>query len=510
MARFGFIGPSYTSQSRSADSEFTMNLYPEIIESPGGKSAMALYGTPGLAIVNAVNGAPSVPNLFAFNGRLFGVAATTFFEINQQAGGGFSLIGRGNLGQLVTNPVSIAANQNQLLIAAGGLLYVFNLATNALTALPPSTLPGPVNQIAYGDGFFLALIAGTNQFFESNPLDGTTWNALATAKVSVFPDNVLAMLPLLRQMIFFGSKQTAIYQNTGDFPLAYDLPIPGAFLEQGIIAPYSAVVMDNSAVWLGGDARGAGIVWRLNGYTPQRISTHALEYAMQGYKTITDAIAYSYQDQGHTFYVLYFPTANATWVYDAATQMWHQRGWWNGPYFNAHRSQCHAYCFGTHFVGDPLSGAVYSMSINTYSDTLASPVNNSITTWPIVRKRRSPIISSENKWIYHQELVLDVETGLGPQPPLLNGAGEPRGPTASLRWSDDSAHTWSNWHDRDCGQAGKYKQRVKWNRTGRSRNRVYELSVSDPVAWRLIEAYVTASPGFEPSERLTKQFQKVT
>ena len=78
--------------------------------------------------------------------------------------------------------------------------------------------------------------------------------------------------------------------------------------------------MDNGVFWLGKDARGQGIVYRANGYTGTRVSTHAVEWQIQRYGDMSDAIGYAYQQDGHTFYVLTFPSADATWVYDAATK----------------------------------------------------------------------------------------------------------------------------------------------------------------------------------------------
>jgi hypothetical protein len=85
---------------------------------------------------------------------------------------------------------------------------------------------------------------------------------------------------------------------------------------------------------------------------------------------VADAVGYSYSDQGHGFWVLYFPTADKTWVFDVATQTWHERGFWNAPIakYNAHRSWNHQYAFGKHLVGDWKTGNVYEMSINALDD----------------------------------------------------------------------------------------------------------------------------------------------
>ena len=216
------------------------------------------------------------------------------------------------------------------------------------------------------------------------------------------------------------------------------------------------------------------------------------------YPMLTDAIGYAYQEAGHTFYVLRFPSAQVTWVYDAATGVWHKRGFWNGSSYVSHLSQCHAYAFGQHLVGDWSSGNIYSQSISNLSDN----------TSPIVRTRIAPTISNESTWMTFQQLQIDVETGLGPMPPLLDGNGNPRGPQMLISWSDDNAHTWSNEHAINCGQAGNYKMRAIIRRLGRSRNRTFKVTMSDPIAWRITDAYLIAT-GFEPTERIVKRFVKM-
>jgi hypothetical protein len=108
----------------------------------------------------------------------------------------------------------------------------------------------------------------------------------------------------------------------------------------------------------------------------------------------------------------------------------------------------------------------------------------------IVRDRRSPTLNNELKWVYYPELGLDFATGLGPQPPLLDGDGNPRPPQVMLRWSDNGGSTWSNWHTAGCGFAGEYNTRVVFRRLGRARRRIFEMRVSDPIPWALTDAYV--------------------
>lgn len=595
MAEFGFVGPSYTLSSPFADIQAAINLYCEANEVGLGKGQMHLLPTPGAVRFCAAPSAGLGRGTFSFQGRTFGVAGTNFFEA---LANGATV----NVNPVLNdgNPASFAGNASgQLLIAAGGTVYLFNLNTNTFQTI--TALAGiDVVQVCYTDAFFLALQDNSNVFYISALEDGTTWDLSNAAALSVFPDNVAAMIADHREVWFLGAKATQVYYDSGAANTPY-VPINGAFLEEGCIAPFSVAKLDNSVFWLGGDVdRGQGIVWRANGYTPQRISNFAIEFALQGYSKISDAIAYGYQENGHTFYVLYFPTANVTWVYDCAMQMWHQRSYFSNGVYNAHRSMSHTFNFGMHLVMDPVNG-----NINQQSTTLQTEADNSL----IQRLRRAPHISTEQTFVSHRRLQIDVETGLGtfsggntfpgnlvlkdstgqlwditmldngtpvqtkiqpgPRPqniylndssgnswllgvttggmltatPVTNVATYPnsfllasvtglslwlisvppsgdlqqtqtpimRGPQMSLRWSDDGGHTWSNYYTVDCGQLGKYKTRAIWRRLGSSRDRVYEATMSDPIPWRIVNAYLDASPGFPvPQERLPKSIAKIT
>jgi len=67
---------------------------------------------------------------------------------------------------------------------------------------------------------------------------------------------------------------------------------------------------------------------QMEGYKPNRISTHAVEQSLLN-QYIDDAIAWTYQLEGHECYVVTFPTIDITWCYDTASQMWHKMLAWN-------------------------------------------------------------------------------------------------------------------------------------------------------------------------------------
>jgi hypothetical protein len=286
-----------------------------------------------------------------------------------------------------------------------------------------------------------------------------------------------------RQLWVFGTDSTEVWYDAGltGFPLT---PIQGAFNEIGCVAAYSVAKLDNTLFWLGTDARGQGIVYKANGYAGVRVSTHAIEYAIAQYGNLADALAYTYQQEGHAFYVLIFPSANATWVYDVATQAWHERAGFDNGAFVRHRSNCQCNFGGNTIVGDFENGNIYKFNLDVYAD------NGGVQKW-LRSWRALPTGTNNLKRTAHHSLQLDCETGVG-----LN-LGQGSAPAAMLRWSDDGGHTWSNEHWREMGAIGQYGYRTIWRRLGMTlklRDRVYEVSGTDPVKIAIMGAELFVTP----------------
>jgi hypothetical protein len=404
MARFGLCGSSYASQSFNADAQVLRNMYLEQIESPDGKSAGVIYPTPGTRLFAQLPDSP-VRGTKTAAGRTFAVAGSTFFEVFVD--GTFKTLGSvANDG----NPVSFAEGPLQLLMASNQNGYVFTYADNSFQS-NPANLVSPLF-VGYSDGFFVSLQANSNKWQVSGLLDASSWDAGDVSLVSVFPGNIIAMAIDHREIWLCGDKKCVGYYNSGAiFP--FDV-IPGAYIESGIGSPYSICKLDNTLFWWEADERGKGIARRAQGYVPTRVSNHAIELAVQGYPTIADAVSYSYQDQGHSFWVTRFPSANnfrgATWVYDVATQEWHERDYFINGQSYAHLGTCHAFAFGKHLIGDWQSGNIYQMSIPVSSAggwLFADDSGN-----PIRRMRRTPYVSAESQYIYFNSLEIEAEMGL--------------------------------------------------------------------------------------------------
>jgi len=217
----------------------------------------------------------------------------------------------------------------------------------------------------------------------------------------------------------------------------------------------------------------------MDGYSVTQISTHAVTNSLLG-QVIKDAIGYTYQMEGHECYVLTFPTADITWVYDLATQLWHK--WLSVDSYNVyhrHRSNCSAVFQGQVCVGDYANGKIYTLSNSVYTEDGAL----------IRRLRRCPHLTSDLNQIAFYKLQLQFQPGVG----LSTGQGSD--PQAMLRWSNDGGSTWSNEYWKSIGKIGKYTNRVIWRRLGNARDRVFEVVVTDPVKAVIVSANLMSSVG---------------
>lgn len=462
MPQIPFVGASYRERSNNLDAQACINLFPVLGESGAAKAVRALYGAPGTRPLAA---APFGP-IRGLHAPTDGSSAIVVAGIHvYRLSPAFELAAIGTIDAL-TDPVCIADNGTQAVIVTGSAGYIVDLGSNTVKQI--------INDAFYGAGsvdvldtFAIFNRPSTNQFYISGSND-LTFDALDFASAESNFEPIVKLLVNHGELLLFKETVSEIWRASGDadFPFARDT---NASIEQGCAAPRSVAAMDNTVFWLGKNREGGGIVWRLNGYTPMRVSTDAIEYAIASYPIISDAIAYAYQQEGHTFYVLSFPTGNATWVYDAATQMWHQRAYLdpNTGTLGRHRANCHIYYAGTHVVGDCATGELYALDLDHYSDRASDPM-------PAIRAA-SHISDGDYGWIVHNRLQVDIETGVG----LVSGQGSD--PMVLLDWSNDGGSEWSNQHAASIGKLGKYTARVRWNRLGRARDRVYRITITDPI-----------------------------
>lgn len=519
----GFVNGSYESQSPLFDAESTVNWYPERAESEGAVSQWALYPTPGVQKIATSKSGPGRAH-FAIAGREFAVEGTSFVEISRL--GVQTVRGEVSIG---SNPATISYNGDgggQLLVTSGGNAYCYDMASHAFAQV--TALDGKATMGDSLDGYFLVLDASNSTFYLSDLLDGLTWDPTMFAQRTIAPDPWISLVVNGRYVFLHGTQTSEVWYDSGqgNFPFA---PHPSGLMSFGIAGSFARAVADGQLVWLSQTRVGEANVLRATGFTPEPVANYALQYAFGNYDTIEDAVIDAYSEAGHLFFVLTFPTEDITWAWDAQLNKWHRRGTWISEEnrFRAWRPRWHALAFGEHRMLDSETGGVYRMAI---------PYGLDVDGRPLRRVRRGPTLSVENQLIFYSSFELNLEPGLGLPPHqsavlpimdetealavglipgvdfvtsadaqtfIVNPTTNRQGwdPQVMLRFSDDGGKTWSTEMMRGAGKSGEWYVLVQWFRLGAARRRIFEISTSDPIPFRIMDAFLGLGQPIKGAER---------
>lgn len=465
--KIALVGPSYQERSLPFDAQRTINLYP--VFDKDGKEVSALYGTPGLTSFSTAGSGPIRGAFAATNGRVFAVSGATLYEISS-AGVATS---RGTLDSS-SGIVSIDENGQQLAICDGTKVYIFTYSTDAFVKVTDVDIPS-AGTITFVDGYFIITKNDSGAFYISSLYDGTAWDPLDFATAESSPDEIVRVYNAVGQLWLFGTKTTEIWTNTGASAFPFER-ISGAKMEVGILAAHTAVAVDNSIFWVGQDNIGSGIVYRAQGFTPQRISTSAIELLLQAAPTPETLRAYNYQQDGHTFYIITGGGMDTTLVYDISTQLWHERAYLNTlGVFEQHLGACGIYAFNRQLVGSRVDGKIYTMALDVYSDDGAE----------IASERIYTHLSDEGRRVRFNQLEIFMETGIG------NQSAPGVDPQITLWVSRDGGRTYSNGYTTSFGAVGEYLTRVVFRRLGIASNITFKIRITDPVKRALIGSYLT-------------------
>jgi len=411
--------------------------------------------------------------------------------------------------------------------SGGNNLYTLSSNTSVVSetlyALDFSVMPssdGAFNgatSVDIVDNYFVYSRPSSQQWGSSDALSPIS-QQLSVGSKDGAPDNLVALIVDHREVYLMGEASSEVWVDAGLFPFPFQR-IPGTSTQHGIAAQNSLARLGNSFAYVSRNLRGQGQIMQMNGYIPQRISTHAVEATLAN-QYIDDAVAWTYQLEGHEVYVVSCPTINITWAYDVTTGLWHKWLYVNNfNQYQRHRGNCSCVFQGMVLVGDYANGKIYELDNTNYTDD-----GNTIR-----RIRRAPHIVSDFQRQYFEELQIQFQpgvgfTGLSQNPNLflqapyfiaptgtltipatqnvilgsqsaINSGTPTTFPQAMLRWSDDGGSTWSKEHWVTIGQTGKYQNRAIWRRLGQARDRVFEVSITDPVYAVIVSANLKASGG---------------
>lgn len=327
-------------------------------------------------------------------------------------------------------PVRMVDNGSQIAMQAGvnqdtGYVLSDGVVYTAIANLPQ------VSDVAYIDGYFVWDIYQSDQFIISAINDGLVYDPLDVATVEGAPDFLVGVINDHRELHFYGQDTVEIWYNSGDaaFPFTRQ---GNAFIERGLRDKNSLVKIDNSVHFVGDDL----IVYRLNGYDPQRISTHAIEFKIA---LATEFTAFVYTQLGHKFYVL--NTDVGCFAYDMATGAWHERRSYEKDNY---RVGCACTCYGRTIMGDCYTGKLYTPDLDVYEEDGD----------PIVMEVGLPTLDMGRELSTLFAFEVYMESGVG-------NATDPD-PQIILQYSKDGGRTFGTELWRAMGRVGEYQTRAIW------------------------------------------------
>ena len=335
------------------------------------------------------------------------------------------------------------------------------------------------------DNYFVYNNPGSQQWAASNILSPIT-PALSYGNKDGAPDNLVSIIVDHREVYLMGEESSEVWVDAGTFPFPFQR-IPGTSTQHGIVAKFSVARLGNSFAYLSRNIRGQSQIMLMEGYIPKRISTHAVENTLVN-QVVSDAVAFTYQLEGHEVYVISFPTIDITWAFDITTDMWHKWLWCdNTNTYHRCRANCSAVFQNMVLVGDWQNGQIYELDPNNFTDNGQN----------VRRLRRAPHLVTDLQRQFFDEFQIQFQPGVGTTGTSLplDTTRTTTYPQAMLRWSNDGGSTWSREYWVTIGQEGKYKNRAIWRRMGTARDRVYEVVVTDPVNAVIVSANLKASEG---------------
>lgn len=474
MVAIPLTSGAYSSKSIISNAQVCKNLYLE--QNPSDtkppqptthypRPGKLLLATPptlgaGRGLYRATNGDLYV----AIDDIIYFVSDTFVFTPVGNIAHGSSIVSMADNGQDIGNQICVVNG------SPNG--WTIDMTTRAFAMIVDGTgtFVG-ANRVDYLQGYFLFNAPGTPYWYISNP-NSVVFNALNVEPKSSYADAIQTLGVRLREVWLIGVLTTEPWYLSGapDFPFE---AIASTFVPYGCIAVYSMASIDVSLFWLSQDLKGQGIVVKSDGYNAKRISTFAIEAEFQTYGDLSDAVAGTYQKDGHTFYVLTFPTADKTWVYDLATDQWYESTWVDSD-GNEHRDRCpfYAHAYNRVIGQDWETGKLYEIDSNTYTD------NGD----PIYCRRGFPHVLDEMDRVTHWCLTADIQCGTTTD----NDAD----PQLNMRYSDDRGQTWSDPLMASFGKIGEYLVSPQFQRLGMARDRVYELFWSENIKTALNGVYI--------------------
>lgn len=477
MTQINLLAETANGKSVEQNSANLTNMY-LTMDSDNGKYQANAYPTPGLTIFATLPTSP-VRAMYDLHGVLYVVSGNTLYSVNSS--GTPTSIGTLNT---TTGFAKMRGINQQLMIIDGTNGFIYNIVSHVFSQITDTNFTQNCTDLNSQDEIFMVVEPNSQTWQICQISDGTDWTFEGLPLFTSVTGNnnyLAAIISLQRQVWLPGTTTTSVYYNAGQagFTFAQNASV---FTELGCAAPQSLAYGDNTLFMLAKDRNGGIVVVNFNGYTPAVISTSAINYQLSLLTTISDAIGFTYWQEGHEFYVLSFPTANKTFVYDMAIQAWHQRtsllsgiqGRW------LVQSYCFSYnmCLG----GDFQSGNIYKLDMTNFTEN-GTAITRTLVTNPYYQA---------GAMIFVSKLQIDFDENA-----IYNSGGTANTTALNLYVSRDGGRTYGAAKPQSLVGSGltPYGYRVQWQRLGASRNFTYMLQTSMNAQFIILGAWATVVAG---------------
>lgn len=330
------------------------------------------------------------------------------------------------------------------------------------------------------------------QFNISHVDDGLSWDPLDFALKEANSDYLQSILTDHEQLYLLGTQTVEVWQNTGSSLFPFQR-VPGAMIRKGSVARYAPAAINEKIHFVDGSPNGGPVAYRLDGFTPVRISTHAVEQfwagnGSGGFFNASQLTGWAETHDGHQMWVLnLLDGSGLAWVYDATasdqagTPIWHQRASYGSGVFGVYLPTCHTFVpewgpgaggeSGMHVVGNNLGANLFEQAMDIIDD---NGNDRGV-------QRVCPNIYAGGKQQVFGRMTLEMETGSafsGGQPPITRD------------YSDDRGNSFVNPISPLTGGAGvpgAFAQRVFWPGSSTSRDRMYRFTLTGQQRFALFD-----------------------
>jgi hypothetical protein len=448
-----------------------------------GRGGGALIPSPGLYEIGDLGGT-SCRGIFRVDNYVYVVVDSTLYRLSVNLSTlSFTSSVLGSL-QTSSGNVKFSRNPTQLMLVDGSSGYIVTLSTGAFAEIADTDFAGG-SSVVFCDGYFIYNEPGTALMRSSALNDGTSWDAADVATAESKPDGLVGLAVNKREIWAFGTNTVEVWYdaaNPSGFPFS---PRVGSDMDVGCASAGSIVEVNNLIMWL--DSRGFIVQSQVSnylrenssGYDIKIVSDDSLNAEIATYDNISDAIACTYTDRGRIIYQISFPSQQKTWAYDQTTGAWTERAYYSS-YYNEnidHLIQYTALWANRYLACGYQSGKIYILDRDYFDD------NGD----PIHRRRETAPLSIEGKLVGVDKLELRMTTG------KATSTGLGSDPQISMRYSNNGGYTWSDYIQRSMGKIGEYGKPIIWNRLGTGTEWVFEFTLTEPIDFSMVEAFVSIS-----------------